>query len=184
MQLLEEIRNCKICQLHLIPKPVLNFSSDSKIMLVGQAPGIRVHMTGIPWNDASGERLREWMGVDRNTFYDTKNFGIVPMAFCYPGKGRSGDLPPRKECSEAWMQKILEILRPKLTLLVGQYAHAYFLGKQRKTTLTLTVKNWRDHYPEFFALPHPSPRNNIWLKKNPWFNEVLPVLKKRIHGIL
>ncbi len=184
MSLIEEIRNCKICSSYLTPNPVLNFSPDSKIMLVGQAPGVKVHNTGIPWNDASGQRLREWLGVRKEVFYDTTNFGIVPMAFCYPGKGKSGDLPPRKECSEAWMQKILSTFHPKLTLLIGQYSHAYFLGRQRKETLTLTIKNWREYYPKFFVLPHPSPRNNIWLKKNPWFNETLLVLKQKIKAVL
>ena len=183
-KLLKEIKNCNVCKPYLDPNPVLNFSRASKIMIVGQAPGIKVHKTGIPWNDASGERLREWMGVDKAAFYDTKNFAIVPMGFCYPGKGNSGDLPPRKECSETWMQKILATINPMLTLLIGQYAQEYFLRERQKKTLTLTVKHWKEYYPEFFVLPHPSPRNNIWLKKNPWFEKALPILKHSLQVTL
>ena len=164
------------------PKPVFNFSGDSRIVLVGQAPGRKVQESGIPWNDASGERLRDWMRVSEEAFYDPQNFAIVPMGFCYPGKGSSGDLPPRPECAELWMTRILSHLKKrKLTILIGQYSQNYFLKESIKKTLTDTVKNWEAYLPEYLVLPHPSPRNNIWLKKNPWFEkEVLPVLREII----
>ena len=145
-----------------------------------------MHESGIPWNDPSGDRLREWMGVTKEQFYNTKHFSIVPMGFCYPGKGKSGDLPPRPECAETWMAPILEKLpKRQITLLIGQYAQGWFLKSEKKATLTETVKNWKNYLPEYFVLPHPSPRNNIWLKKNPWFEKKLvPQLEKRVEEFL
>ncbi len=180
-RLIDEVKACTVCKdnLPFPPKPILQFSTTSRIIIIGQAPGIKVQESGVPWNDASGKRLREWMGVSERDFYKTQNFGIVPMGFCYPGKGKSGDLPPRPECAELWMQRILKILRQKkLVILIGQYSQSYFLQDQKKKTLTETVKNWENYLPEYFVLPHPSPRNNIWLRKNTWFEkQVLPALK-------
>ncbi|MEK9628357.1 MAG: uracil-DNA glycosylase family protein [Nitrospinota bacterium] len=184
----KNIKACTICAEHLPfpPKPVFSFSQKSKILVVGQAPGTRVHESGIPWNDPSGDRLREWMQVSREQFYDTKYFSIVPMAFCYPGKGKSGDLPPRPECAENWMQPILDkIPKIKLILLIGQYSQGWFLKDQKKSTLTDTVKNWKMYLPNYFVLPHPSPRNNIWLKKNPWFEkQLVPKLRKKVKELI
>ena len=187
-ELKRNIKACSLCEpdLPFPAKPTFSFSSTSKILIVGQAPGIKVHESGIPWNDASGDRLREWMGVTKEQFYSTKYFSIVPMGFCYPGKGKSGDLPPRPECAETWMAPILEELpKRQMTLLIGQYAQAWFLKSEKKSTLTETVKNWQNYLPEYFVLPHPSPRNNIWLKKNPWFEKKLvPQLEKRVAEFL
>ncbi|GGD72997.1 uracil-DNA glycosylase [Lacimicrobium alkaliphilum] len=151
---------------------------------MGQAPGTRVHRSGIPWDDASGKRLREWMGTESSLFYDQSQIAIVPIGFCYPGKGRSGDLPPRPECAPMWHAAVLDTMpKIKLTLLVGQYAQNYYL--RDKLNLTQRVRGFCQYLPEYFVLPHPSPRNNLWLAKNPWFEEeVLPILQARIAGLL
>jgi len=182
--LLEDIRRCRVCAPHLAlgVNPVIQASSSAKLLIIGQAPGLKVHNSSVPWNDASGERLREWLGIERDTFYDEQKVAIVPMGFCYPGKGKSGDLPPRKECAELWHKKVLQSLpNIEMTLLIGQYAQNYYLKDRTTKTLTETVKNWQAWAPEFLPLPHPSPRNNIWLKKNPWFErEVIPYIRKHI----
>jgi len=186
--LLKDIRACKICEknLPLGANPVVRAATSARILIAGQAPGTRVHKTSIPFNDPSGERLREWMGVDRRTFYDEKQIAIVPMGFCYPGKGKSGDLPPRKECQENWHRDLLKLLpNLELILAIGQYAQAYHLSGTQKSNLTETVKSWREYLPSIIPLPHPSPRNNLWLAKNPWFEkEVLPLLRLKISELL
>jgi uracil-DNA glycosylase len=168
------------------PRPVFQIGQTARILVVGQAPGRRVHETGIPFNDPSGERLRSWMGIDRSVFYDSARIALLPMGFCYPGTGKSGDLPPRPECAEHWRKQLLALLPDiQLTLVIGQYAMAWHLGERLKDTLTDTVKNWKEYWPKSATLPHPSPRNNIWLRKNPWFeHEILPVLKNRINELL
>jgi uracil-DNA glycosylase len=182
--LLREIRACRLCeaQLPLGPRPVLAASADARLLIVSQAPGTRVHATGIPWNDASGRRLREWLQMDEAAFYDPQRVAIVPMGFCYPGRAGSGDAPPRPECRATWHPRLLPLLRNvRLTLSIGQYAQAWCLGERRKATLTDTVRAWREYLPEHLPLPHPSPRNVGWFKANPWFEaEVLPALRERI----
>jgi len=186
--LLAQIKGCTHCadSLPNKPKPVLAAHKQSKILIIGQAPGKRVHESGIPWDDPSGERLREWLGVDANTFYDKTKFAIMPMGFCYPGTGKSGDLPPRPECAPLWHNPMLELLNNVgLTLLIGNYAQKAYLKQSRQKTLTQTVLNWQSYLPEYLPLPHPSPRNNIWLKKNVWFGEsVVPYLQDRVQEIL
>lgn len=186
--LLKEIKKCTYCEQHLShgANPVLTASTTSKILIVGQAPGIRVHNSGIPWNDPSGNRLRKWMNVDTETFYDTSKIAIVPMGFCYPGTGKNGDLPPRKECSQLWHQKLLALLpNIELTLLFGIYAQKYFLGKRRKKNLTETILNYKEYLPEYLPMVHPSPRNYGWHKKNPWFEaELVPILQDKVHQLL
>lgn len=187
-QLIQRIKECTICAeyLELGPRPVFTAHPDSKIVVIGQAPGTFVHRTGIPWNDKSGENLREWMNVDKETFYDTKRISIIPMGFCYPGKGKSGDLPPRKECAPQWHKLLMDNMsHVKLTLLIGKYAQEYYLKEKAKRNLTETVKSFKEYLPDFFVLPHPSPRNNIWQAKNGWFKEeVLPDLRKSIQEII
>ncbi|MFA0034897.1 uracil-DNA glycosylase family protein [Vibrio sp. 10N.261.49.A12] len=182
--LLKEIRQCRACKPHLShgANPVIQAHPNARLLIIGQAPGIKVHESSIPWNDASGERLREWLGIDSDTFYDEQKVAIVPMGFCYPGKGKSGDLPPRKECAGLWHNKVLQSLpNIQMTLLIGQYAQNHYLTNKTTSTLTETVRDWQRWAPEFLPLPHPSPRNNIWLKKNPWFeNEVIPYIRKHI----
>jgi len=185
--LLVEVRACRLCEAHLPlgPRPIVRADRRARVLIVGQAPGTRVHATGIPWNDPSGDRLRAWLGVDRDVFYDERRFAIVPTGFCYPGRGRGGDLPPRPECAPLWHPKLRPLL-PEigLTLLVGQYAQAFYLAERRKGTLTDTVRAWRSYLPEFLPLPHPSPRNTRWLAVNPWFErDVVPVLRGRVYAL-
>lgn len=184
--LLQEVKNCKICADYIEPRPVISADKRSKIIIIGQAPGAAVHRTGIPWNDKSGENLRKWLGVDLDSFYDATKFGIIPMGFCYPGKGKSGDLPPRKECAPLWHKQLLdEMPNVKLVLLIGKYAQDYYLKKEAKRTLTATVQHFELYLPKYFVLPHPSPRNNIWMKKNAWFKtDILPSLKSTVAEIL
>lgn len=182
--LLTDIRACRLCEAHLPlgPRPVLRASATSRLLIAGQAPGTKVHASGIPWDDASGKRLREWLGMDADTFYDASKIAIVPMGFCYPGKAGSGDAPPRPECRTTWHPRLLPLLKNvRLTLLLGQYSQDYFLGKRRKASLTETVAAWRDYMPTHLPLPHPSPRNVGWFKANPWFDaEVVPTLRERV----
>lgn len=182
--LLHHIKDCTICEAHLPlgARPVVTAHKASKIVIIGQAPGIKVHRSGIPWDDASGKQLRKWLDVTNETFYDTKNFAIIPMGFCYPGKGKSGDLPPRPECAPQWHKKLLEQMpNVELVLLIGLYAQKYYLKKEAKRTLTETVANFNDYLPNYLPLPHPSPRNRFWLSKNPWFEtDVLPILKEKV----
>jgi len=187
-QLLTDIKNCTICQEHLPmgANPVVATSPKSKILVVGQAPGIKVHESSIPWNDKSGDNLRQWLQVDKETFYNADIFAIVPMGFCYPGTGKSGDLPPRKECAPQWHNALLAMMpNIELVLLIGQYAQNYYLKEKAKKTLTETVRTHAEYLPKYLPLPHPSPRNNIWQKKNQWFGaEVLPTLRERVGEIL
>tara|TARA_A100000171_G_scaffold49162_1_gene57714 strand:+ start:854 stop:1444 length:591 start_codon:yes stop_codon:yes gene_type:complete len=186
--LIDKVKSCCICEpfLPFGPNPVFQIKPDARILIVGQAPGRRVHETGIPFNDPSGDRLRHWMGVNRKTFYDENLMAILPMGFCYPGTGKSGDLPPRPECALHWRERLLASLpHIQLTLVIGQYAINYHLKGWKSQTLTETVKKWRDFWPEIVPLPHPSPRNNIWIKRNDWFEkEVLPDLRAKVFHIL
>lgn len=185
--LLAAVHQCNICEKYLPEgaRPVLQIDPKARILIVGQAPGRKVHESGVPFDDASGDRLRDWMGVSRETFYDLEQVAILPMGFCFPGTGKSGDLPPRPECAPAWRDQLLSHLnKVELTLLVGQYAQAYHL-KEKPTSLTETVRGWRSYWPEIIPIPHPSPRNNIWLSKNPWFEkELLPDLRRQVHRVL
>ncbi|MEH6629277.1 MAG: uracil-DNA glycosylase family protein [Halopseudomonas aestusnigri] len=187
--LLKGIKGCRVCDadLPLGPRPVVRASRTAKILIIGQAPGTKVHETGIPWNDPSGDHLREWMNVDATTFYDETRIAIMPMGFCYPGRlEKGGDSPPRPECAPLWHAKLKEQMpNIQLTLLIGQYAQRYYLGKTGKKTLTETVRSWQEYQPDYFVTPHPSWRSKIWLKKNPWFEEeVLSVMRFRIRALL
>ncbi len=188
-ELLSEVRACRVCEaeLPLGPRPVLRASFSARIVIAGQAPGVRVHESGIPWNDPSGERLRAWLDLDRETFYDEGRIAIVPQGFCYPGRNaRGGDHAPRPECAPLWHGRIFALLpHVELTLLVGRYAQAYHLGPRRRPTLTETVRAWRDYLPRYLPLPHPSWRNSAWLARNAWFEaETVPALRQRVHGLL
>jgi len=187
-QLQADIRACTLCAAHLPlgPRPILQISRTARILIAGQAPGSRVHASGVPFNDASGDRLRDWLGLDRATFYAASRVAILPMGFCYPGTGKSGDVPPRPECAATWRAPILRELRAvTLTLVIGQYALDWHLGPRTPATLTDTVRAWRKYAPTLWPLPHPSPRNNLWLKKNPWFaTEVLPELRRAVRSVL
>ncbi|OUS10896.1 IclR family transcriptional regulator [Gammaproteobacteria bacterium 54_18_T64] len=184
--LLTDVRACTLCAEHLPHgiRPVLQIDPEARVLIAGQAPGRKVHKSGVPFDDASGERLREWMGVTREVFYDAKQIAILPMGFCFPGTGKSGDLPPRRECAPAWRDQLLaQLPRLEVTLVLGQYAQAYHM--QGKRSLTDTVRDWRSYSPDLIPLPHPSPRNNIWLSRNPWFEtELLPVLRQRVADAL
>lgn len=186
-QLLREVRNCTICAEHLPlgPRPVLQIHSKARILIAGQAPGRRVHESGVPFSDASGDRLRDWLAVSSEIFYDPKRFAILPMGFCYPGTGRSGDLPPRPECAPQWREQLLKHLKNlQLILVIGEFAQAYHIP-DAGSSVTDRVRSWRDHWPDVVPLPHPSPRNNVWLKRNLWFEaELLPVLQTRVKEIL
>jgi uracil-DNA glycosylase len=187
-RLLAEIRTCRACAdaLPLGPRPVLRASASARLLIVGQAPGTKVHASGVPWDDASGKLLREWLDIDAEFFYDESQVAIVPMGFCYPGRGASGDNPPRPECARLWFDALLpQLTGVELTLLVGQYAQRHFLGARAKSSLTDTVAAWREYGPAYLPLPHPSPRNRGWLKRNVWFGEdVLPALRERVHAVL
>lgn len=181
----QRILRCEACKSFLQPRPVVQLSPFSKVIIIGQAPGKRVHETGIPWNDASGRTLRKWLGVDETMFYNPDIFSIMPMGFCYPGKGVSGDLPPRSECALLWHSEILfHFKATPLILLIGQYAQRYYLKKNFKGNLTETVKYYNEFLPHYFPLPHPSPRNQNWVKTNPWFmEEVIPSLRMAVEKV-
>ena len=185
--LLESIQACRICapELPHEPRPVVQLHADARILIAGQAPGRKVHSTGVPFDDVSGDRLREWMGIDRDTFYDPRLMAILPMGFCFPGKGPSGDLPPRRECAGAWRNEVLSCLQKvELMLVIGRYAQAWHL-KTGKAIVSDVVRNWRNWWPDRMPLPHPSPRNRNWIRLHPWFDgEVLPALRSRIASIL
>ena len=187
-RLLDDIRACTHCakDLPCAPRPVLQTHSSARLRIIGQAPGRKVHETGIPWDDKSGDRLREWLGIAPELFYDAQKIAIIPMGFCYPGKAKSGDKPPRPECAPRWHAQLNAHLSDiKLTLLIGQYAQTHYLGNLRKTTLTDTVKAWAEYVPlGYLPLAHPSGRNQIWLKKNPWFEkELVPELLQMIQAL-
>ena len=181
--LLTQVRACTLCAAHLPhgPRPVLQMHGSARLLIVGQAPGRKVHASGVPFDDASGERLRDWLGITRERFYDARQVALLPMGFCYPGTGKSGDLPPRSECAPAWRAPLLSHLKKlQVTLVIGQYAMAHHLPEERGS-LTETVQAWRNHWPTVLPLPHPSPRNNLWLRRNPWFErDLLPILRARV----
>jgi len=187
-KLLSEISACTICKAYLPnpPKPVVSADPHSKIIIIGQAPGQKVQNSGIPWDDQSGNELRRWLGVTQEQFYDPKLFALVPMGFCYPGKGKSGDLPPRPECVTTWHQLLLKKMKSvELTILIGQYSQKHYLGNTLKPTLTETVKAFREYLPGYLPLVHPSPRNKIWQKRNHWFEkEVVPYLQTAVQRII
>lgn len=186
-RLLADVRSCTLCAAHLPlgPRPVLQAHGAARILIAGQAPGRKVHASGVPFDDASGDRLRDWLGISRETFYDPRQVAILPMGFCYPGSGKSGDLPPRPECAPAWRAPLLtQLTHVQLTLVIGQYALAYHLP-EGPATVTEAVQDWRTHWPYQLVLPHPSPRNNLWLRRNPWFEtELLPRLRERVSAVL
>jgi uracil-DNA glycosylase len=186
-ELVTAISRCQLCadQLPHGPRPVVQIHPNATVLIAAQAPGRRVHDTGIPFNDPSGERLRDWMGIGKDTFYDPQHIAIVPMGFCYPGKGKSGDLPPIPRCAATWRQPALDHLgQLRLTLVIGQYAQRWHLPRPQ-SSLTKTVLDWRSHLPGVIPLPHPSPRNNLWLNRNPWFEaELVPVLRERVKTAL
>ena len=173
-KLLKDIRACEVCKEHLPlgPRPIVAAHADAKIIIIGQAPGTKVHETGVPWDDPSGRQLRKWLGVTDEVFYDETKIALVPMGFCYPGKGKGGDLPPRTECAPLWHQQLWDNMpNLELIILIGTYAQKYYLKKGMEKNLTETVKSFKKYLPKYFPLPHPSPRNRFWLTKNPWFDE-------------
>ncbi|MSQ31276.1 MAG: uracil-DNA glycosylase family protein [Dehalococcoidia bacterium] len=184
---LADVRACRVCEhaLPLGPRPVLRLDTGARVLIIGQAPGAKVHASGVDWDDASGVRLRDWLGVSSAVFYSAR-FGVMPMGFCYPGRGASGDLPPRPECAPLWHPLLLpQLRRVRLTLLVGAYAQHEMLGGDRKASLTDTVRAFEEYLPRFFPLPHPSPRNAIWQRRNPWFDaDCLPALRRSVAAAL
>jgi uracil-DNA glycosylase len=187
-QLLKAVHDCRVCA-HALPhepRPVCAMSPHSRIVIIGQAPGAKVHASGVPWQDASGRKLREWLAVDDATFYDPDKFALIPMGFCYPGKGKSGDLPPRKECAPLWHERLFaEMKAPNLVILIGLYAQNYYLKDRGRSTLTENVRSFQEFLPTYLPLPHPSPRNRLWFIRNPWFqDEVLPELRARVKAEL
>jgi len=186
--LLREVRHCRVCERHLpfAPRPLLQAARSARILIVGQAPGARAHATGIPWNDASGARLRAWLGLDSAVFYDASTVAIIPVGFCYPGRGRAGDLAPRPECAPLWFAPLLARLpRIELVVLAGRHSQRHVLGALAAQSLTATVREWRQYAPRCYPLPHPSPRNQAWLKRNPWFErELIPELRARVYTVL
>lgn len=188
MSLQAEIAACRICADHLPHgvRPVVSFSATARLLIIGQAPGSKVHDSGIPWDDASGDRLREWTGLTKEQMYDPALVALVPMGFCYPGKASGGDKPPRPECAPQWHERVLEQLpENRLTLLVGAYAQAHYLPHARKLSMTDRVRAFREYLPDVFPLPHPAWRSTIWMRKHPWFEtEVLPELRRRINGVI
>ena len=187
-KLLSEIRTCKVCKayLPLEPRPIIAGSIRSKIILVSQAPGRKAHIENKAWDDLSGKKLREWLGVNEEVFYNPDNFAVLPMGFCYPGKGKTGDLPPRKECAPLWHSKVWEQFENvKLILLIGKYSQDQYLGKLAKKNLTENIEHYEEYLPKFFPLPHPSPVNHFWRRKNPWFEDkVVEVLQDLVADIL
>lgn len=186
--LLAEARACRVCEAHLPlgPRPVLRARETARLLIVGQAPGTKVHETGIPFNDRSGDRLRQWLAFSREQFYDERTIAIIPVGLCYPGRDAAGgDLPPREECAPLWHPKLRAALpNIQLTLLVGSYAQKFYLGARRKKTLGETVRAWRDYLPDFLPLPHPSWRNTAWLARNPWFEtDLVPELRRRVKDL-
>ena len=185
--LFNEVRRCTICAEHLPlgPRPIFQLHPQARILIAGQAPGRKVHESGVPFSDASGDRLRQWLGMTPEVFYDPKQIALVPMGFCFPGTGKAGDLPPRPECAPAWREKLLRQLKNlQLTLVIGQYALAWHLPDAGES-VTSAVQSWREHWPDTVPLPHPSPRNNMWLRRNPWFEkELLPQLRARVAKVL
>lgn len=186
-ELVTEVRACVLCTEHLPlgPRPIIQVHPSARILIAGQAPGRKAHETGVPFNDASGDRLREWLGISREVFYDEKQVAILPMGFCFPGTGKSGDLSPRPECAPAWRTALLTHLKAlKLRLVIGQYAQAYHVPNGG-ASVTETVQAWRNNWPHTVPLPHPSPRNNMWLKRNSWFEEeLIPALRARVSEVL
>lgn len=187
--LLEQIRACTHCAKHLPAgvSPIISATPNSKLLIIGQAPGAKVHISGKPWNDMSGDTLRDWMGIDKDTFYNNELIALMPMGFCYPGTGgRKGDLPPRQECAPMWHEKVLaELPDLQCILLVGKYSQGYYLRGKERLTLTDTVRHYKEYLPRYFPLPHPSPRNNEWLAQNLWFKrDVVPYLRNHIASIL
>lgn len=183
------IASCDICAAHLPlgPRPVIRLKPSARLLIIGQAPGTKVHETGIPWNDPSGDRLRDWLGLDRDTFYGSPRIAIMPMGFCYPGRATSGgDNPPRLECAPAWHDRALAVMpEVELTLLVGAYAQKRYLAANRQKSMTVTVKHWRDFLPDILPTPHPSWRTTGWLKKNSWFeHDVIPFLQASVRTFI
>jgi len=185
--LLAEVRACTLCKasLPLGPRPIVQLDPRARILIAGQAPGRKAHESGVPFSDPSGDRLRDWMGVDKATFYDPGKIAILPMGFCFPGTGNGGDLPPRPECAAAWRIRLLERLPDiRLTLVIGSYAQAWHLGDRATAGVTEVVRTWRKHWPRVLPMPHPSPRNQRWLRNNPWFEaDVLPALAARVYEL-